>query len=173
MKSASVGCRFSPQSLHQTGRPPGEEGPLPQAEAGWAGPAEGTWSDTAGPTRPPPEWSDYTLQPPENTHGSVREKTRTRWWLRPGQTYTQVSLSFLECVLVFWSTHPLSDLSDVLPVLPAGKHVGEGERLQARMDQICFGRFLHILFWRKKEQHDMYPTEVSCGFFLLIFELQM
>lgn len=46
--------RFSPQSPRQTGRPPGEGGPRPQAEAGPEGLPEGTRSDTAGPTRPPP-----------------------------------------------------------------------------------------------------------------------
>ena len=48
-------------------------------------------------------------------------------------------------------THPLSDLSDVLSVLPAGEHVGEGERLQTGVDQICFGRLLLILFCGSKQ----------------------
>lgn len=41
--------------------------------------------------------------------------------------------------------HPLSDLSDVLSVLPAGEHVGEGERLQAGVDQIRLLRLLLVL----------------------------
>lgn len=32
--------------------------------------------------------------------------------------------------------HFLCNLSHVLSVLPAGKHVGEGERLQASVDQV-------------------------------------
>lgn len=43
------------------------------------------------------------------------------------------------------STYPLCDLSDVLPVLPAGEHVGEGERLQACVDQVRF-RWLPFVF---------------------------
>lgn len=43
------------------------------------------------------------------------------------------------------STYPLCDLSDVLPMLPAGEHVGEGQRLQACVDQVRFGR-LPLIF---------------------------
>lgn len=51
---------------------------------------------------------------------------------------------------VVTSTHPLSDLSDVLSVLPAGEHVGEGEGLQTSVDQVCFGGLLLILFCGNK-----------------------
>lgn len=50
------------------------------------------------------------------------------------------------------STHPLGDLSDVLSVLPAGEHVGEGEGLQAGVDQVRFGGLLFILFYGDKTQ---------------------
>lgn len=45
--------RFSPQSPHQTGRPPGEEGRHPRVAAGPQDLPGGTRSDTAWPTRPP------------------------------------------------------------------------------------------------------------------------
>lgn len=45
---------FLPQSPHQTGRPPGEEGPRPQAAAGPEHLPAGTCSYRAGPARPPP-----------------------------------------------------------------------------------------------------------------------
>lgn len=51
---------------------------------------------------------------------------------------------------VITSTHPLSDLSNVLSVLPAGEHVGEGEGLQSSMDQVRFGGLLLILFCGNK-----------------------
>lgn len=48
------------------------------------------------------------------------------------------------------AAHPLSDLSHVLPVFPAGEHVGEGERLQAGVDQVWLLRLLFILLCRRK-----------------------
>ena len=46
--------------------------------------------------------------------------------------------------------HPLGYLSHVLSVLPAGKHVGEGEWLQAGVNQIRLLRLLLVLICRRK-----------------------
>lgn len=45
---------------------------------------------------------------------------------------------------------PLCDLGHVLSVLPAGEHVGEGQRLQTSMDQIRLLGLLLILLCRRK-----------------------
>lgn len=42
--------------------------------------------------------------------------------------------------------HHFCDLRNVLSVLPAGKHVGEGQWLQASMDKVRLGgRLLEVL----------------------------
>lgn len=56
--------------------------------------------------------------------------------------------------------HPLSDLSHVLSVFPAGEHVGEGERLQTSVNQIRLLGFLLVLLWRGKLVHLFRPQKM-------------
>lgn len=56
--------------------------------------------------------------------------------------------------------HPLSDLSHVLSVFPAGEHVGEGERLQTSVNQIRLLGLLLILLWRRTLVHLFRPQKM-------------
>lgn len=57
--------------------------------------------------------------------------------------------------------HPLSDLSHVLSVFPAGEHVGEGERLQTSVNQIRLLGLLLVLLWRRKLVHLFRPQKIA------------
>lgn len=145
-------CRVLPRSPGRTGTAPGAGGPLPPAGAGPGGPTVGMWSDRGGPGRPPQGWSGYTPLPPENTQDRV---SQVEWWGVGGTWFENVNVMKNSTTLLFWhnlanggGAHPLSDFCDVLSVLPAGKHVGEGERLQTSVDQVRFRRLLLILFCR-------------------------
>ncbi len=63
--------------------------------------------------------------------------------------------------------HPLCDVSDVLSVFPAGKHVSESKRLKSCMDQVWFGSFFLIFFYEKKKKTKRKSDAIACFFFIL------
>lgn len=80
--------------------------------------------------------------------------------------YMQVNVSVV--------TDPLCDLSHILPVLPAGKHVGEGERLQTGVDQIRLLRLSLVFLCRTRTRalSDAYPRKTRSADLVLLLPLQ-
>ena len=87
------------------------------------------------------------------TCGSVEYR---EYWLQ-ADTPSRAASNQMEQKEVIPSTHPLRHLSDVLSVIPAGEHVGEGEWLQTSVDQVRFGGLLFILLCGKKSDASSAP----------------